>query len=745
MIFGFAALQLGGLPRVSRADLISGSAEFDGTLSTSKNKDASGTATNSHASDFTHRYNITTELTPYPLLKIIGGSQIKQEFSTVDNIDSISHSTDTVISPFFDIKLGNNFILAGVGYSRSSDTQTTSQTPASTTAQEEYHANLFLKPEGLPDLLLHLSRQNQLTFPANSTTDQLTIGSHYAYKKLDMRYVFTGSDLSDKQHTSEVTQLSQSATANYADAFFNQRVNLFANYNINYIESTTSAGAGGSVDTPLFPVSALSSLNFDPTVGTPDQNVANPFLVDGNLSTSAGINLGVVPQGNSAVNFKWSMGFDFFNTTQINTILVWVDRQLPVAIWTTFTWQIYTRNTNTDNWTLIGVPAKVTFGPFQNSFRLEFNPVSSRFIKVVVGPLSSNVATLNPTFQNPDRIFVTELQGLLNQPAAQLQGTTTRAIQGANFEVRTRLLDTPSLYHNLHFSLTTTSPGGTTTSPGGTTTSPGGTTTSPGGTTTYTLANNLVLDHRFNRIFSTGASVGREDSNNGIGTTTAYTYTASLTAQPLSALRHTLVYSGRIEQSSFGTADNNSFFFTNTAQVYRGIAFNLSAGYSATTSVSGASASSIQFSTSGNFVPRPDLSINISYNSNTTNQSGGNLPSAPISTHIGNAGISYRPFPNLYLLASFALQGSTDQKTVYLQNYNISWSPFPDGNLQFGFNYIQNYSTLNNEKSTSIVPSISWKLMTRATLNLSYAVITDDSALGSTDSDVFSAILRLSF
>ena len=132
---------------------------------------------------------------------------------------------------------------------------------------------------GLPDLTLRLSHAN--TFDdqrevQDTTTNMVTLGSRYAYKSLNFGYMFTGTDATDHLHGTDSTTLLHNGSVSYSDQFFNQRVSLYSHYNVNYLESTTKAGNGGDVDTPLFPVSGLSAFTIDPSVGTVDQNVAEP-------------------------------------------------------------------------------------------------------------------------------------------------------------------------------------------------------------------------------------------------------------------------------------------------------------------------------------------------------------------------------------------------------------------------------------------------------------------------------------
>jgi hypothetical protein len=728
----FAAIYFGNLSGTSRADMISGSAEFDATLSQTTTKDANGVVTaNSKGNDFIHRYNVSLDLNPYPLLKIIGGSQFRQEINTVHDINLTNHSTETVINPFLDILLGNPLYQLGVGYIRNADTLSSLNGPTSTAINEEYHGLFSWKPMDFPDLSLRVSHSNRYDTPnsiVNTTVDQINAGSRYSYKGLNLQYQFNDTDTMDNLHNGENTLTTHNGMISYADQFFDNRVSLNSVYNFNYLGSTNKAGNGGSVDTPRFPFSGLSIYSNTPFLGAADQNPANPALIDGNLLVSAGINIGVPPPPVDTTK-QWSMGVDFgFGTVQeINTILIFVDRQLPPGIYNSFSWNVYIRSNDTDNWTLwqSGLNAQfISSPPNSFNFRITINDVKTRFVKVAVTPLSESVALANPTFQNPGSINVTEFQGILNQPAAQAKTSSSKTSQLLNCDVKTRILNSPSLYHSMSFLLNSSA---------------------PGGSTNYILTNNLLLNHKINDIFTMGATAGREDASQGNGHTTAYLYTATLQAVPLSGLSNTLLYNGRTEFSHKGTSVNNSIFLNNIAQVYRGVSFNFSGGYSLATDETGITSSNVQLIGAANITPRQDLTFNISYNYNKSNQSGGTSPPSSTTNQIGSMGISYRPFPTLNLFVSYGMLANGTRKTEFTQNYGSNWSPFPDGNLQFNFSYSENFDTLDSTKNTTIAPSISWKITPRATMDVTYSILSSVSDLGSTESNIFSTILRFSF
>ncbi|RII25763.1 MAG: hypothetical protein CXR31_12170 [Geobacter sp.] len=730
----------GGLPRAVQADIISGSAELDMNLSWNKTKDATGVVTsNSKGNEFMQKYNISLAVNPFPLLKISSGALIQQDVTTLHDINSNSHGTTTSFSPYFDALLTNTLYQAGVGYVRTENSQSGTLAVEPKTINEEYHAALGWRPVDLPDLSVRLSHANNYDVDRlnrDGTTDMVSVGSRYMYRTFKLGYQFTGTDTRDNLHDTDTTQMLHNASVSYSDQFFDKRVSLYSQYNVNYQQSTTSAGNGGVVDTALFPVSGISAFNIDPSLGTADQNTGNPALIDSNFTSTTGINLGVVaPAVNT--NNKWSIGVDFFNVTEINKIRIFVDRQLPTSIASAFTWQIWVRDRETDTWSQIDqngttvapnsanmIPA--TFEPLQNNYDFTLTLLSSvktRFIKVVVNTLPQSMALANPSFQNPDRIFVTEFQGVLSQPAAQVKGTRSSSSQNLNMDVRTRILDSPSLYHSLNLSLTATS----------------------GADISYILNNSLLLDHKINEVFSVGATVGREDISSSGQQSSAFLYSASLKAIPLVGLTNTLVYSGRIDYQPKGTTDNNSIFFTNISQPYKGVAFNLSAGYGISTNLVGQKSENLSFASGTSITPRQDLSFTLTYNLSKSNITGGTTPPSSSSSQNGLLGISYRPFPSLYLFASLGVQQGENQQTQYIQNYGGNWSPFPDGDLQFNVAYNENATTLNNQKDTNLTPSVSWRIAPRATLNLSYSLLTSESLISSTKSSYVSMILRLFF
>ena len=115
-----------------------------------------------------------------------------------------------------------------------------------------------------------------------------------------------------------------------------------------------------------FFLSAASSLSQTrPRLGALAPNAA---LIDGNLTASAGIDIGLPPLGGNLQ--PRNIGLDFLNPVQVNDLQVWVDRTLTPVVAASFSWDIYTSADNL-TWTLYQTVFPATFGPFQNRFDIQ--------------------------------------------------------------------------------------------------------------------------------------------------------------------------------------------------------------------------------------------------------------------------------------------------------------------------------------------------------------------------------------
>jgi hypothetical protein len=715
------AMLLFGNGRITMAGTINGFTEWNYSgLNTSSRTDG-GESSSTRIDSFIQRYNLSLITNPLPALRLSAGGLFEQQFNGSDIQGPGKNSTHTTWQPYVDLAMLNPVYNAGIGYSRREESLHATSTPTSRQINDDYRVLLGWRPLGLPTMDLQLTRTNRYDperVQQDSSTDRASLSLRYLpVKNLDLRYQFVYNDAADRLQDLEITETSHTGRVSYSGDYFDKRVALFTNYNLNAQNVTTSAGGTGFVDFQTFPAFGLSSLSDTPQTGT---LATDSPLIDGATTVSSGINIGVVlPPGDTRRN----LGVDFFAETEINRILVWIDRDLPAAIASSYSWEIYTSSDNT-TWTLWRTLASAPFGPFEKRFDLQFDLVKTRYIKVVTRPLSSVAATLVPSFRDADRIFVTELQTFQRRTAADTRGKTTSTSQMYSLDVKARILDNPSLYYKGSFLMTA-----------------GGTPS----THRSTLINGLSVDRRLTEKMTVTGRVAREDIDDPTGKTTGYAYDASLRANPLKTVSDSLVYSGRVDFKPAGTSKINSLFAYNTAEIYRGVNLNLGGGVSFATNEQGVNTKGTNVLFGLNLVPTRTLTTNLTYSLNRSVVSGEQSDQGSSSTQRGEASVAWRPFTTLYLYTALGFLSQTGRPSDMTQNYGVNWSPFPDGTLQFNFAFNQNLQTQNSERTRLITPSVAWQITSRMVLDASYSLLNTDSTQGRTDVRILGTNLRINF
>jgi hypothetical protein len=107
-------------------------------------------------------------------------------------------------------------------------------------------------------------------------------------------------------------------------------------------------------------------------------------------------------------------------------------------------------------------------------------------------------------------------------------------------------------------------------------------------------------------------------------------------------------------------------------------------------------------------------------------------------------GASFTPFRTLVLSASTNVVAETDRETTVLQNYGLSWAPFPDGNLQFSMFYAENRLP-DDTTSRTIQPTLRWYVTSRrkSYLEATYQYTTTDMPSFKTESQLFTTRLNI--
>jgi hypothetical protein len=697
----------------------SGNFDLNYSFFSSKTKLASGETIKTETNTYNPRFTLNLNTNIFPNLKLDAGALFEGTL-TKTRIEGTNNEVTTMnMRPYINLTLNNPLYKASVGYYRRQETVDPEDGEKVTLINDDYIATLDWRPEGLPTFETQFIRRNTYDkdeLIQDATQDSAILTSRYAYKGLDLRYVGTYNNQKNHLVDLETRTLTHFGRIVYSDSFLDRRINFYTTYEINRQETKISAeDTGGEVDFQVFPISGLSSLDSTPLDGP---LLSNPALIDGNLVVSAGINIGLPPIGGDSSGRN--IGLDFFVPTEVNKILVWVDRELPSDIANSFSWNIYTSSDNL-NWAFHATASPAPFGPFQNRFEIKFSGATARYVKVVTNPLSAIIPG-SSAFPN---IFITEIQAFARKPVAEVRNQKiTQTTHNYNLDVRSRILNIPTLYHELNYIYFRQE---------------------PDGKLRYTLSNALSVDHRFSPILAGRGRVAFEYGEEEKEKRKAYLYNASLNATPLRTLRNSLVVSGLFEDIGGNSNNNNSIFLYNTAELYKGLDVSLDGGYSFSNRDTGEKIKDARVSLVTTIIPHPTMNMTFDYSYTNTRQSGGDRPGSSSYTQRGDFTVTYNPLRTLFLVASIELTAAKGEDTIITQEYGLNWSPFPDGALRFQISYNENYRTEDRLKERIFTPSIRYDITKRSYIDFSYQLLRSKSNTQTTESNLFSTSLKIFF
>ena len=708
---------------------ISGSLEFNYSYLTTKTTIA-GITTKTTTATYNPRFQLDIDTMISPNLRLRTGGIAEGIKSDVKSDGLNITTTQLNFRPYIDLTLETPLYSASMGYVRRQQTTEVTRSPSTTLISDEYYGILGWRPEGLPFVDMQLKRTNfydDSKSILNTTEDFISLNSKYQYKGLLLNYYGTYLHTQDKIADLDTVQYTHYGRASYSDLFLDKRVAVSTNYNVLHQETTTettaASGGGGFVEFQLFPTGGLSAL-LDNTETLNHALDPNPALIDGNLTNGAGINIGLPPVVDIRLR---NIGLDFTNPTEVNRLLLWIDRDLSTApdILNFFklNLKVYVSSDNL-NWVPWPITPPINFGPFENRFEIKFANVipSRRFIKVVTPPLN---AAVPGAFAFPN-IFVTELQAFLEVPAKNLGRTLKNQFNTTthnyDLDVKTRILDNPSLFYELYGYYNRQD---------------------PTGQQRYTISNALYTVHRFNEIFSGRARVAREDGKDTDQKRFAYVYDAALTADLLKTLHSSLVVNGRDEEIAGKPNDLNSIFLYNTAQLYKGIDVSLNGGVNFIKQETGVSGRDFVINLQSNIVPHRTLTLGLNYNNTISRRTGGEQVSSSNYTQTFDFSLNYNPFRTLNLFAFIQVIDQKGREVQTLQNYAINWSPFPDGALQFNIAYNENYRSEDRLTERIFFPSIRYNITKRSYIQLSYQWIRSRSDVQKIDSNLIGTTLKI--
>ncbi len=707
----------GGAGRVGLADEVRGYVELTARDDDRSREITGDSRVETETEVLFQRFNLVLDRRLFPNVRMRTGGFFERRASTLINDTSETDSTLVKLRPYFNLTLRTPLHVAELRYDRSEDRLDIDGSPSSTEVRETYSASLGYFPDALPQVRLDYfgSRafdENRLF--RDTSEDRLQLTSEYEpLQQLRLTYRGTLADRADKIDENEVRESNHTATVSHSDTFWQRRVRVNSDYRVNYRSTETTTSGTGSVRSSVPRLSGFSSLDDDPEMGLLDPN---PALVDANVNVSAGLNLGL--PGIGADDRPRNLGVDLGIENELNTLLVWVDLDLPPDIAAAFAWDVYVSE-DRDDWVFHQRVSFAEFGPFLRRFEVGFANVTTRYVKLVVSPLTAAV----PFAADYPNILVTELQAELIRQADEVERKSSGTSQILNVDFRTRIAESPSVYHELTYFLTK----------------------NPDRPTSYTLSNGLSLNHRINRVYTVTSRVVQELDRVDNKSRNSLLYSASLSASAIDTLRQRLVVSGR-DQGGDDSRKNYSVFLSNIIRLYRGVDLSVNVGKSAAELSSGQTSEGDEINASATLVPHRKMTINLSYRDREDETSGGGLPDKRTDfAESGQLSVAYNPFATLYLFGSQRVERRTDVPRRTFSSYSVNWTPFPDGTLQFGFRYSETLRSEDDAEERTVSPRLRWNFARGSFLDLAYQRLTTRAVSQRLDNDVFSGTLRFAF
>ena len=704
----------GGLASEVRSEGLSGYLEYDYSRNDTEVVDPNGQSSRTKADSFLQLYNLSLDRKLYPNLNLLASGVFERRDVSFESGGVESNSTTTTLRPYINLNLRTPLYYADTAYSRNEEKVKSSGFSPATTVRELVISTLYWKPDRFPDLRLQYSRDHLFDkerLTVDTVTDTYQATSNYRPAE-PLTLFYQGTYRKNDVRLSETTskETFQKGRVNYSNNWWRRRISFGFDYNITNQQIETTTSGSGEVGLRVFPFAGLSASSDTP------ENVAlasNPALIDGDFAAGAGINLG----SSGADSRPRNIGLDFILATEINTLLVWVDRDVA-QVADAFSWRIYTSDDN-QNWILRQTVFPAVYSSTFNRFEIRFANVNARYVKVATSPLTPAVpfAAAFPTIQ------VTEIQSEIRRPASELAGKITSTFQNGTADFRAVLLESVNLTYEFTYVFAKKGPEDL----------------------IYTASNGISAYRQFSKVFSGRARVAYENGEERAGFRGALVYTASLTAVPVQTLFHSLTFSGKEETVAGKKSSNASILLYNIAKLYEGIDGNLSAGFGTQEEDMGKKTRSTQVNAGATFIPNRKVNLTLLYNGTDTVTSEEGLQGDTRNyTRAGEADLSITPVQTIYLFGSYRIENSTAFPNRNILNYSLNWSPFPDGTLHLTFFYNETIRS-DETKERSIVPGLRWYFTRSSYLNLSYQNIKSETPALATTSNVYSGTVRVSF
>lgn len=679
--------------------------------------DVSGLDTTRDVDTFTQRYSLDLLWHLYPNVQVIAGGLFERTDATVaeDDLPDVD-GMQRRIRPYLTATLRNAIWNGTLGYFRTRDDLSSGPINLGN-IQESWNATFGWRPEGAPRVTGRFIRTSNYD-PEHAlldTTNDLAdlVGEYQPVDAISLYYRGAVQTFDDHLQDIRVDRTTHSGRVTYGDHFWDHRLEVSGEYDVNHFGTDITTAGVGTITTTLFPVTGLRT---DPNpVPTPtlivdttlsDQNITAPTVVD--------LGLPAVPPTRPI-----DIGLDLDTVKDVNVLAILVDRDLPLAIASSFSWDVYASPDNL-TWTFQQTVFPATYAALDRRFEIAFTTLTTRYIKVVTQPL---VASVPGSAGFPD-IFVTEIVASVRQQASDVQGSTSLTTQLATANLRVGITRHPDLFYEMAYFVRD----------------------STLAESTWTLSNGLSLRHVFNPVYSVAGRAAREDGHETDGDRTTYIYSAAFRAAPLSTLQSSVIASGRSSTIEGRSSSADSLYWYTSADLYRGVTTSLGLGRSTVGGEDGSRTDSTTINALATLVPHETTTFNLLYQATYGDQTGGPvIGTRSLDTTATQGSVAWRPVATLYLYFSYRLEDAAEAARRHLWNATASWAPFPDGSLQVLISGDESYQSSLDALSRIFSPRVRWNITQRWYAEVGYQRSTFSSTTEVTTTDSVTATTRIWF
>jgi hypothetical protein len=730
------AVALALLPARARGDSLALRLEGNYGNSDTTGTDAAGNSSTLHAQTFQDDVRASLSKTLYESLVLSGTGLLDEARSRTESAGTTSTATARSWAAGGRLDFGANLLRGGVSYDRrqtSGDSSTslfggeTLSATSPTLVSDSVAGTLTWQPIGLLPLALRVTRTSEhdtdRTRRDNVSTSATADTNFTPTPQIDGSAAVGWSESEDRLNGSSTASWTGRGSVRYGGKL--GRGTLYVSDGINAsVSNTRASGPGGTVVTHQVAAAGLALVEALPATPTQGSLKPLPALVDGNTTDPAGVNLGTSTAGRGDVARR-HLGLQFADTlTPVNTLWVWVDRQLPGLIAAQFVWTAFQSDDNL-NWTVLPITAPVVFGAFDNRFEITIPTTRARYLKVVTAPLLPS-ATTDPRFAD---IQVTELQALDVVPASSVLGWNGSWGSSFNGGLTMPLTSGRELQYDLSLTL--------------------GLRGAPL-TNAWFLTNGLGWQRQLSPTLGLSARAQRADTGGtGVPGTAQTTWGAMLAAQPLPTLSGSLGYSGAATQRPGTTIVDNGLTGAAAAALYEGVSASASSGVGVSVAP-GRVTRSTQSSASASVAPSSTLSFSGAYSIAYSQSSGsgpaaiaGTLPTSATWSDALNGSVTWVPVPALTLNGSATRIRSRGESPHALAAFQIAYSPFRGGSLVPALAHAETFDYQSSSTTKTSNASVTWRLTSWANLVAGYLLADSHAPLGSTTTSAVNARLTL--